>query len=112
MSLCKNNKFLCVFLNSINSKIHRLFNFSNDIVLSNSAYRENLEFKPDQTDWLKVTESKIHRLIEETPPNGKEFGEAVGQILKVNLRILCSDILMRISVCLFCGHTRICMSAV
>lgn len=45
-------------------------------------FRESQELKADQAEWVKETTSLIYRLLGETPPDGKGFGECVKRILK------------------------------
>lgn len=37
---------------------------------------------PSQNEFVKETETKVYRLLEETPPNGKSFAQTVRHMLK------------------------------
>lgn len=43
---------------------------------------DNDQLSSAQTEWVKETETTIYKLLAETPPNGKEFGDTVKHILR------------------------------
>lgn len=45
-------------------------------------FSESQVLTPSQNDFVKETEAKVYRLLEETPPNGKKFAETVRHMLK------------------------------
>lgn len=52
--------------------------------------RETDELKPEQSDWVQDTTKQVYTLLEETPPDGKEFANTVRHILKVTV-IMCDN---------------------
>lgn len=45
-------------------------------------FRDSQVLTASQNDFVKETESKVYRLLEETPPNGKSFAQTVRHMLK------------------------------
>lgn len=45
-------------------------------------FRDSQVLTPSQNEFVKETETKVYRLLEETPPNGKSFAQTVRHMLK------------------------------
>lgn len=46
------------------------------------SYRDSQVLNASQNEFVKETEVKVYRLLEETPPNGKAFAQTVRHMLK------------------------------
>lgn len=54
----------------------------NEKLFCSVIFSESQVLTPSQNDFVKETEAKVYRLLEETPPNGKKFAETVRHMLK------------------------------
>lgn len=46
------------------------------------SFRDSQVLTSAQNEFVKETETKVYRLLEETPPNGKSFAQTVRHMLK------------------------------
>lgn len=61
------------------------FHFNLFFLLPNCFYckiSDSHALTPAQNEFIKETEIKVYRLLEETPPNGKKFSQTVRHMLK------------------------------